>query len=224
VPTARLGSVQPEIQQRGRGRPPVSSREAVEKAALSIMMRDGYENVSIDMIVAAAGISRTTLFRYFGSKPGIIWRAFDDTISGLDAELRESGRQETSQETEPVENVRAAIVASTRSAIGSSDMWLQRFELLDTSPALRSGAYDHWERWKQVIAEYLAARSGHCSGDAEPMAVAAAFQAVFLSVLRDRAAVGNDRDKVLNRLDQTLARVSPALGRVLSQEQDRPHE
>lgn len=48
------------------------------------MLRDGYDAVDGDTIAAAAGIGRTTFFRYFGSKPGVIWLPFDATIDGLE--------------------------------------------------------------------------------------------------------------------------------------------
>ncbi len=47
------------------------------------MIDRGYENVSVEDIAAAAGIGRTTFFRYFGSKSGVIWLEFDSTIERL---------------------------------------------------------------------------------------------------------------------------------------------
>ncbi|MFI6700658.1 TetR family transcriptional regulator [Streptomyces sp. NPDC050509] len=191
---------------RGRGRPRAATRGEVEKVAIELMRRHGYEGVSVGAIVEAAGIGRTTFFRYFGTKPGVIWCAFDETIVWLEAELRAAPA-----DAGVMEAVRAAVVSSTRSAVFSSDVWLERFHILDTSPSLYIGAYEHWERWKGVIAEYLAQHAGGSPGDAIPMATAGACQGVFIAELRGWLNSDAGRDAFLERLDQNLARVTPVL-------------
>ncbi|MEE1804556.1 TetR family transcriptional regulator [Streptomyces sp. JV176] len=180
--------------------------------AIELMQRHGYESVSVDAIVEAAGIGRTTFFRYFGTKPGVIWCAFDETIVWLEAELRAAPAEADGDADAGVMGaVRAAVVSSTRSAVFSSDVWLERFHILDTSPSLYIGAYEHWERWKRVIAEYLARHAGGSPGDALPMAAAGACQGVFIAELRDWINSDAGRDAFLERLDQNLARVTTVL-------------
>jgi AcrR family transcriptional regulator len=182
----------------------------VEQLAIRLMRRDGYDNVSVDAIVAAAGIGRMTFFRYFGSKPGVVWYAFDDTITWLAAGLRTAD----DDGAHPLDAVRAAIMSSTRSAVLGSDVWLERFEILDTTPALRAGAYEHWERWKQVIAEYIASRAGGADL-VIPAAIAGACQGVFIAELRSWLKTSRDRDMFLLRLDQSLLAVTATLREVL---------
>lgn len=207
--------MQSQNQKRGPGRPPTSSRAVVEKIALALMLRDGYENVSVESIVAAAGIGRTTLFRYFGSKGGVIWTAFDETIASLQELLATAGLVEPSPAASALDTARHAIVESARVAFDSSDMWLPRFELIDSSPALRGGTYDHWERWKSVVANYLASHSEHSSTSPEIMSVAAALQTVFVSVLRDAALRDIGSKDLLLRLDDSLLRLSPPLALIV---------
>lgn len=196
----------PRSSRRSPGRPPARSRGEVEKIAINLMQRDGYAGVSVEAIVEAAGIGRTTFFRYFQSKPGVIWYAFDDTIEALGALLRE-----TPEDADPLEAVRHAVVTSTRLAILSSDVWLERFKLLDTSPALRAGAYEHWERWKQVIAHYLAERASASSQEAVLMATASACQGVFIAELRNWLSGADTNKAFLEHLDQNLATVMTAM-------------
>ncbi len=200
------GGMAATIGSRGPGRPPAASREAVERIALSLMLRDGYDAVSVDAIADAAGISRTTFFRYFGSKPGVVWAPFDATIAWLQDGL---GAVDTGGK--PLRAVREAVVSSTRLAIASSDVWLERFQLLDTHPSLRSGAHEHWEKWRQAIVDHLRG-----SGDDRPdttasMAVAGACHGVFLAELRHWQNSDDDRDGLLRRLDHGLAQVCTAL-------------
>ncbi|MDF2442389.1 MAG: hypothetical protein JWR01_592 [Subtercola sp.] len=174
------------------------------------MLREGYDGVNVDDIAAAAGISRTTFFRYFGSKPGVIWAAFDATIAGLEAAI---GSQAPSAGT--MDALRYAIVASTRSAVHSSDVWLERFQLLDGTSDLRAEAHEHWEQWKLVIARFVSARCGQAAGGAVPMAIAGACQGVFLSALRDERNTDDGREAMLVSLDRNLAEVGGALGALL---------
>jgi len=177
---------------------------------LALMLRDGYDAVNVDAIAAAAGIGRTTFFRYFGSKPGVIWAPFDATIDGLEAmiDTAPSGG-------DPFEILREAIVGSTRTALYSSAVWLERFQLLDAYPSLRSEAYEHWERWKQVVAQHVARAAATQSNEVVPMAVAGACQGVFLAELRDWNNRDEDREDVLDRLDRDLLAVCSALRSLL---------
>jgi AcrR family transcriptional regulator len=195
---------------RGPGRPPAASREVVEQIALELMLRDGYDAVSVDAIAAAAGIGRTTFFRYFGSKPGVIWAPFDATIAWL-----EEGLRNRAPDVNHLLAVREAVVSSTRSAIGSSDVWLERFRLLDTHPSLRPGAYEHWERWRNVIVHHLRDTDARVPGDTVPMAVAGACHGVFLAELRHWQNTDDDRNGLLDRLDERLEVVCAALAPLL---------
>ncbi|QNE45403.1 TetR family transcriptional regulator (plasmid) [Frigoribacterium sp. NBH87] len=195
-----------ETDARGPGRPPAASRETVEQVALSLMLRDGYDAVTVDAIAAAAGIGRTTFFRYFGSKPGVIWAPFDATIESLKESLRAQ-----QPGVDPLGAVQVAVVSSTRSAVLSSDVWLERFQLLDTHPSLTSGAYEHWEKWKRALARHVALVEGVDQNNAVPMAIAGACHGVFLAELRNRRNEDEGREAMLDRLNDSLTRVCSAL-------------
>lgn len=174
------------------------------------MLRNGYDGVNVDDIATASGISRTTFFRYFGSKPGVIWAAFDATIAGLQAAV---DSQAPSVGT--MDALRYAVVTSTLSAVRSSEVWLERFQLLDGTSDLRAEAHEHWELWKLVLARFVSARCGQVEAGAVPMAIAGAFQGVFLSVLRDPRNTDDGREELLRSLDRNLAEVGAALGILL---------
>jgi AcrR family transcriptional regulator len=199
-----------ETDARGPGRPPAASREAVEQVALSLMLRDGYDAVTVDAIAAAAGIGRTTFFRYFGSKPGVIWAPFDATIEWLEESLRAQ-----QPGVDALRAVREAVVSSTRSAVSSSDVWLERFQLLDTHPSLSPGAYEHWEKWKEALADHLRNAGPRGPDDAIPMAVAGACHGVFVAALRHWQNTDDDRDGLLRRLDERLEQVCSAFAPLL---------
>src|SRR6266478_2717875 len=74
--------------------PPISSpRDRLIEAATRLFCRYGVNSVGVDAIVEAAGTAKTTLYKVFGSKDGLveavldregrIWRAwFVDEIDG----------------------------------------------------------------------------------------------------------------------------------------------
>ena len=209
--------MEPSDETRGPGRPLAADRAHVERIAVSLMLRDGYETVTAEQIAAEAGIGRTTFFRYFGSKAGVVWSPFDDTIAWLIDDLAEAATDE-----DPLEAVREGIVHSARTALHSSDVWLERFRLLDTNPALGAGAYEHWGAWKQAITDFLVSRSAPARTPAVPMAIAGACQAVFVAQLRDLDNTDDDRDTLLGRLDQDLSTVLAALSGLLPRAAARP--
>ncbi len=178
----------------------------MEEVALALMLRDGYEAVTVEAIADAVGIGRTTFFRYFGSKAGVIWSAFDDTIAWLDTSL-----QVSDDDVEALDAVRLSIISSTRSAIYESDVWLERFKLLDANSALRADAYGHWEQWKYVIAAFIARRTQESAAAPVPMAIAGACQGIFLAELRNWQNSDENREDLLARLDDHLEKVCTAL-------------
>ncbi|WP_461175269.1 TetR family transcriptional regulator (plasmid) [Arthrobacter sp. Z1-9] len=195
---------------KGPGRPPAATREAVEHIALALMLRDGYGAVSVETIANAAGIGRTTFFRYFGSKSGVVWAPFDVTIAELRSKIKSSD-----VDGDVLDAIRAAIIYSTRSALYSSEVWLERFKLLDNNPSLRAEAYEHWERWKRVIAESIARNQGIESRTVVPMAIAGACQGVLVTEFRHPQNCDVDREAVLGRLDMSLREICGALRQLL---------
>ena len=61
-------------------------REAIVRAAYTLFMERGYESVSVDDIIGIAGGSKATLYKYFGSKEGVL-RAVIEALA--DEMLRE---------------------------------------------------------------------------------------------------------------------------------------
>ena len=191
-----------EVKRRGPGRPQAASRDEVERVAIEMMLRDGYDEVTVDAIATAVGIGRTTFFRYFSSKGAVVWSAFDDTIGWL-----HDGLEKSHDASDALDAIRASIVASTRTAIYASNVWLDRFILLDRNPALRSGAYWHWEQWKSVIADYLIDAVLGGPGNVISMGIAGACHGVFLAELRNWLHQNEHREDFLAHLDDDLAAV-----------------
>jgi AcrR family transcriptional regulator len=77
--TATTTSAFDRDQQRNR------KREAVLRAAASAFNRRGYANTSLDDIAAMLGVSKPTLYQYFGSKQEILYRCHQLALDQGDA-------------------------------------------------------------------------------------------------------------------------------------------
>ena len=72
-----MSTVAPPAGGRRRGRPPGTSRRELELIALRLFAAQGFEETTVDQIAVRAGISRRAFFRYFDSKPDVLWAEFD---------------------------------------------------------------------------------------------------------------------------------------------------
>src|SRR5687767_6815234 len=63
-------------------------------AALMLLATKGFDAVTVDDIVAVAGVSRRTFFRYFASKEDVVVRFIADMGAGVVAELAARPRDE----------------------------------------------------------------------------------------------------------------------------------
>ena len=66
-----------------------SKHQAIERAALSLFLRDGYERTSVDAIAAEAGVSKRTVYSHFGDKENLFLTTLRDTRDELRERLRE---------------------------------------------------------------------------------------------------------------------------------------
>jgi AcrR family transcriptional regulator len=189
-----------------RGRPQVSSRAQVEAAAFELFLDRGYCETSIMDIVAAAGISKTTFFRYFPSKAALVWPAFEESIRDLQCAF------DTVAEDVPVmEAIRAAVLDTVAVQLDDEGIWRARFRIVDASPELQAQGAQWWSAWAEVVAGFVASRVGVRPTAVVPAAVGGAVQYVVLALLRESVEVPASGSDLLSALDKSLA----SLGRSL---------
>lgn len=59
-------------------------RESLLRAAVALFARSGYDGVSVDAIVGAAGVNKRMVYHYFGSKEGIYLAALEHVYLDLE--------------------------------------------------------------------------------------------------------------------------------------------
>ena len=148
------------------GRPPASSRAEIEAVALRLFTDRGFDETTVDDIATEAGIGRRTFFRYFRSKNDVIWGEFD---AGLER-LRESLRA-APPDDDWWTALRRAVVEFNQLDPDEVPLHRVRMELILHVPALQAYSTLMYGAWRDVVAEFVAERTGTKPDDFEPALV-----------------------------------------------------
>ncbi|GAA4668098.1 hypothetical protein GCM10025780_08280 [Frondihabitans cladoniiphilus] len=146
---------------------------------MGLFLADGYEATTIQDIAEACGVSRSSVFRYWGSKAEIVWAVFDVHTKRLGTLL---AADDSGDETMTI--VRHWVVENMRMSTVDSSLYMERFAVLDSTPELRSEESAHWISWAGAVAAFVAARHGFAESAVVPQSIGGAVQAAFLTVLR----------------------------------------
>lgn len=181
-------------------------RAELVSAGMRLFAERGFDATTVDEVADAAGVSRRTLFRYFGSKGDIVMEWARGTTSLLTAALRARPLAE-----EPLTSLHAAFVAMCASIGGSSEDIRSVIEMIERSPSLRPYSLLKHARWEDALAELLAERRP----ELDPMRAAllarvsvAAFRTALDEWLR---AAPDEADPLaeVNRAFTLLTRLGP---------------
>jgi AcrR family transcriptional regulator len=154
-----------------RGRASRAIRAEVGAVAMRLFLQQGFDQTTVDQIAAEAGLSRTSFFRYFGSK--------EDVVLG---HLEESGHRVLDAlvarpADEPAwQSLRHAfdLLVDERNVLPEQGLSLAR--MLNDTPSLKSRLLARQLNWQDLFEPEVARRLGVASGayDPRPRAVVAA--------------------------------------------------
>jgi TetR/AcrR family transcriptional regulator, regulator of mycofactocin system len=149
-----------------RGRPPGTSRRALELIALRLFSDQGFESTTIEQIAAEAGVSKRTFFRYFSSKASVLWSEFDAEVDAIRGALAQ-----VPADVPMMAAIRQAVVAANHYQRQDVPELRIRMNLISSVPALVSSAAVHYDAWERAIAEFAASRIGQPQDSLFPLAV-----------------------------------------------------
>ncbi|TFV54254.1 mycofactocin system transcriptional regulator [Geodermatophilus sp. DF01-2] len=148
------------------------TRARIEQAALELFTRTGFEQVTIDEIADAAGISRRTFFRYVATKADAVWGDFGSHVARLERLLA------VTRVDQPVlASICAAYVEVNDYAAGDLPILRQRLALILGEPALQAHSQVRYADVDRVVAEHVARRTGQTPGALLPRLVATSTRA-----------------------------------------------
>jgi AcrR family transcriptional regulator len=186
-------------------KPPM--REALVTAAFRLFLERGYEQTTVDDIVALAGVGRRSFFRYFPSKEDVVFPDHERCLADMTAFLAAS-----EPDAEPVGRVCDAARLVLRMYAENPTFSVQRYRLTKQVPGLRAYELSVVWRYERALAEYLRARfaarrEGTLQADVIAAAVVAAHNNALRSWLRS-----DGRSDASATVDHALGYVQSAFG------------
>lgn len=157
----------------------MASRDDIVAAAYRLFGTVGYDATSVDDIASAAGVSRSTFFRSFGSKEAVVFPDHDVLLERIEQRLG------SSPATSALSAVTDAVQIVLLHYVSEGEVARRRYRLTSTVPALRQRELAGTARYQRLFRSHLS-RWGDGSEAAELHAevTAAAVVAAHNRVLR----------------------------------------
>ncbi|HVS49945.1 MAG TPA: TetR family transcriptional regulator [Candidatus Dormibacteraeota bacterium] len=161
-----------------RERKKQKTRESIQREAMRLIEKQGYDQTTIEQIAAAVEISPSTFFNYFPSKEDVVlYDAYDPVLAKLmlerpaDEPLSISFRRVLEEMGSIFDRDRAIILARGR-------LW---FEV----PALRARLFEELEKAQVLISGLIGQRSGRDPDDFETRIIVTVMVAAALEAMRE---------------------------------------
>jgi len=116
---------------RPTGRPRTIDPDRVSLIALRLFDERGFDDVSMDDVAEAAGVSRRSLFRLFPSKAALVWGGLDESADRFRASLAGSAADD-----ELWDVIRAAYAAAVEIPQEMLEVTRHRLHVIHANPAL----------------------------------------------------------------------------------------
>ncbi len=161
-----------------RERKKLAAMRRIQAVALDLFERDGFEKVTIEEIAAAAEVSASSVYRYFGTKEQlIIWDEGD--LEFLDLVEDEMKTQP------PVEAVRRVLTRVLSSYYdGNEELSKRKTRFFLEEPALQAVQMQQLDAFAQMIATALARASGRDPGDLGVQVIASSLLWALVAAVR----------------------------------------
>ncbi|MEU5520492.1 TetR family transcriptional regulator [Streptomyces sp. NPDC047860] len=154
-------------------------RDALVAAAFRLFLERGYEETTVDDIVALAGVGRRSFFRYFPSKEDVVFPDHERCLADMTAFLA------TGPDHDPVRKVCDAARLVLLMYAENPAFSVQRYRLTRQVPGLRAYELSVVWRYERALAGYLRSRyAGLRDGILRADVIAAAVVAAHNNALR----------------------------------------
>ena len=190
------------------GRRRSTTKDHIANLAIDLFATYGFSDVSVDDVAAAAGIARRTLFRYYPSKNAIPWgdfdvhlREFTEVFDAADPDLPVAA------------TLRAALLDFNTFDESEAARHLQRMKIILETAELQAYSMTLYAGWRDVIATFVARRTGARQDDLVPQTIGWLMLGVALAAhehwlaLADRAGAAELRHALAEAFDTMAAGV-----------------
>jgi AcrR family transcriptional regulator len=179
-----------------RERKKQKTRDSIQRTALRLFEKQGFEQTTIEQIAAAVEISPSTFFNYFPTKEEVIlYDAYDPMAIRMFLERPKD---------EPLNvGIRQVLEGLAATFERDEQMILARGRLIMEVPELRARLWDEVERTQAMLAEMLAERTGRARDDFELRVTARVLTAALLEASKEWMR-SNGRHGLLNLANRAL--------------------
>lgn len=200
-----------------RERKKLATRQALEETALRLFAEKGFDQVTVEEIAEAVGVSSRTFFRYFGSKEDLVLRPMLEVRPVLEAALAELPADE------PVlEALRRALARLAHHLAALGPELARRSSIIRATPVLAARAVQVREEWRGLLVQAAAScLAADPATDLRPH-VAAAWAMAGLSAARELWEHGAPGRDLPSLLEEAFEMLSGNLADALARKPDRP--
>jgi AcrR family transcriptional regulator len=171
--------------------------------AIRVFLDRGFDDVTVDDLCAAIGLSRRSFFRYFKAK--------EDIVLARLADLAEKGRasfSSRSDQEEPWLALRRSMDPFVHQVDAHPARALAVLRLIQDSPTLYAAQLDRVDRWRAGLATVIARRRGLENADLHAAVLASAAMGALSAAVQQWA---NDPDTIplADLVDLAFAVIAP---------------
>jgi AcrR family transcriptional regulator len=161
-----------------RERKKQKTRESIQREAMRLIEKQGYEQTTIEQISAAADISPSTFFNYFPTKEDVVlYDAYDPVLASLLLERPAN---------EPLSiSFRRVLEAMDGIFERDRDIILARGRLWFEVPALRARLWEEVEKAQVLMSRLIAQRSGRDPDDFETRVAVIVMVSAAMEAMRE---------------------------------------
>ena len=160
----------PNLRERNKAR----ARAEIAAAALRLFFDRGFQGVTVDEIVRAAGVSRRTFFRYFETKEDALLADYPELNARLSQAL------DATEPDNAMDGIRTGLHAMADWYIDRSDAVLARSSVIrDTSLNVAARNLEFLTKWERGVAHAVANQVGAAEGDLLPRTAGAMIVGAF---------------------------------------------
>ncbi|GAC1646434.1 MAG: TetR family transcriptional regulator [Candidatus Dormibacteraceae bacterium] len=161
-----------------RERKKQKTREAIQREAMRLIAKQGYDQTTIEQIAAAVEISPSTFFNYFPSKEDVVlYDAYDPVLASLFSE-RPAGEPLSVSFRRVLEEMGGLFERDREIILARGRLW---FEV----PALRARLWEEVEKAQVLMCTLVAERSGRAADDFETRVAVMVMVAAAMEAMRE---------------------------------------
>ena len=177
-------------------------RKALYEAGIGLIERDGYDAVSVDQIVAAAGVAKGTFFNHFPGKADLLADWYADAIGG-------SLQETPGMAAAPLpDRLVALALRSVRAAAASPRMWQAKNARALSTPSIQDAERRSDTAILDAITDMIAEarENGRLPAAIVPAEMADLVVTLVTGTIRESGVTG--------RIDSMEARIADRLSRL----------